>query len=178
MNTRSVTLEVLDIARPCPADWNDMTGDERVRFCRHCSLHVYNLAGMTRSEAENLVAGAEGRLCVRFYRRADGTVTTQDCDGWWRLTRRRVNRWTSAAVAMLLAAVGMSRWTNASATPKHEAAIVNSAPEPVALQGDVMIMGKIRLPTSQPAVIMGAIAPVLPPAPPPAAQPAATQPAD
>ncbi len=177
MTRSTVALEVLDIARPCPADWNDMRGDERVRFCRHCSLHVYNLSGMTRSEAENLVAGAQGRMCVRFYRRADGTVTTQDCDGWWRLTRRRMNRWISAVVAMLLAAVGMSRWSNASATPKYQPPIVKpAAPEPVALQGDVMIMGKMRAPASQPA-IMGAIAPVLSPAAPATTQPA-TQPSN
>jgi hypothetical protein len=31
------------------------------------------------AEAERLVVEKEGRLCVRFHRRADGTVLTRDC---------------------------------------------------------------------------------------------------
>ena len=56
-----------------------MQGDERVRFCEQCALHVYNLSAMTASEAENLVLEKEGHLCVRFFQRNDGTVLTQDC---------------------------------------------------------------------------------------------------
>ena len=56
-----------------------MYGDDRRRFCSQCKLNVYNLSGMTRDEAEQLVMNSEGRLCVRFFRRKDGTVLTQDC---------------------------------------------------------------------------------------------------
>jgi hypothetical protein len=34
------SLEDLHIAKPCPVSWADMKGDDRVRFCSHCSLHV------------------------------------------------------------------------------------------------------------------------------------------
>src|SRR5262245_3088417 len=60
----------LRVATPCKADWNDMSGDEQVRFCGECGKHVYNLSRMTREEGEALVRQKEGRLCVRFYRRA------------------------------------------------------------------------------------------------------------
>lgn len=33
-------LESIRIAAPCKADWNAMTGDERVRFCGQCKLNV------------------------------------------------------------------------------------------------------------------------------------------
>jgi hypothetical protein len=56
-----------------------MQGDDKVRFCGECRLNVYNLSAMTRREAEEKVRQREGRLCVRFYQRADGTVLTQDC---------------------------------------------------------------------------------------------------
>jgi hypothetical protein len=56
-----------------------MKGDDRVRFCSQCSLNVYNLSSMKPEEAESLVQQHEGRLCVRFYRRRDGTVLTGDC---------------------------------------------------------------------------------------------------
>lgn len=56
-----------------------MEGDDRIRFCSDCKLNVYNLSGMTRVEAEELVATREGRLCVTFIRRFDGTIITKDC---------------------------------------------------------------------------------------------------
>jgi len=72
-------LNNLKVASPCSQDWEAMIGNERKRFCGDCKLNVYNLSGMTRAEAENLLINSEGRLCVRFYKRADGTVLTQDC---------------------------------------------------------------------------------------------------
>jgi hypothetical protein len=74
-------LHELQMASPCPASWDQMKGDDKVRFCGECRLNVYNLSAMGRREAEELVRQREGRLCVRFYRRADGTVLTQDCPG-------------------------------------------------------------------------------------------------
>ena len=56
-----------------------MEGDDRVRFCGECELNVYNLSSMTEDEALKLVEEREGRLCVRFYQREDGTVLTSDC---------------------------------------------------------------------------------------------------
>jgi hypothetical protein len=56
-----------------------MDGDARVRFCRECNRNVYNLSAMTEREAQRVVAEREGRLCVRFYQRSDGTVLTSDC---------------------------------------------------------------------------------------------------
>ncbi|HEU4409362.1 MAG TPA: hypothetical protein VFS43_29150 [Polyangiaceae bacterium] len=83
------SLEGLRIASPCQADWDAMAGDERVRFCGQCQKNVYNLSGMARDEAEALVQGAEGKLCVRMYRRDDGTVLTSDCPEGVRRKRRR-----------------------------------------------------------------------------------------
>ena len=74
-------LDDLHVARPCPASWEAMDGDARVRHCGLCQLHVYNLSEMTEAEALRLVRETEGRLCVRFFRRADGTVLTRDCPG-------------------------------------------------------------------------------------------------
>ena len=72
-------LKRVRIASPCPASWDAMEGDERVRFCGSCRRSVYNLSGMSRSEAEQVIRQSEGRLCVRLYRRRDGTVLTRDC---------------------------------------------------------------------------------------------------
>jgi hypothetical protein len=80
MTTRlPIVLDEIRVATPCQADWDEMSGDERVRLCGQCQKNVYNLSAMTRVEAEALVRENEGRLCVRFFRRADGTLLTSDC---------------------------------------------------------------------------------------------------
>lgn len=56
-----------------------MYGDDRVRFCSQCNLNVYNLSSMSRDEAEVLLLRTEGRSCVRYFARKDGTVLTKDC---------------------------------------------------------------------------------------------------
>lgn len=96
-------LDNIHIASPCPADWDQMYGDDRKRFCGDCKLNVYNLSGMTRDEAEALIINAEGRLCVRFYRRADGSVITQDCPVGWARVKQRARMVATAAASLVMA---------------------------------------------------------------------------
>ncbi len=72
-------LDNLRVASPCSEKWADMTGDERVRACAKCNQNVYNLSSLTRAEAEALIAGRNGRMCVRYFQRADGTILLADC---------------------------------------------------------------------------------------------------
>src|SRR3954470_19325127 len=95
-------LEGVRVAAPCKADWEKMVGDERVRYCGQCSLHVYNLSGMTKRDAEGLVANSEGRLCVRYYRRADGSILTRNCPTGLRAIRQRVSRIAGGALSAAL----------------------------------------------------------------------------
>jgi hypothetical protein len=102
-------LDHVRIAAPCKADWDSMFGDERVRFCGQCNLNVYNLSEMTKSDAELLVARTEGRLCVRFYRRVDGSILTRNCPIGLRAIKRRLSRVASAvgtALVSFLAGLG------------------------------------------------------------------------
>jgi len=103
-------LDHVQVAAPCKADWNQMIGSERMRFCGECNLNVYNLSGMTRSEAESLIARNEGRLCVRFYRRRDGSIITKDCPVGLRAIQRRVSYLAQAIIAAtftFMASVGL-----------------------------------------------------------------------
>jgi hypothetical protein len=95
-------LDHVRVAAPCEADWDQMIGSERVRFCGQCSLNVYNLSAMTKADAESLIAGTEGRLCVRFYRRRDGSIITDDCPVGLRAIRRRMSYLARAAGSMVL----------------------------------------------------------------------------
>jgi hypothetical protein len=201
MSRQAVSLEVIDIARPCPADWDEMRGDDQVRFCKHCSLNVYNLSAMSREQAEKLVADREGRLCVRFYRRLDGTVVTDDCEGAIKLAAKRIGRFAKAATAMALTAalapLGLSRWLNAAPTDKFSSTpslcvtpphptrammgdMVEPAPPappapPVPLQGKMLAPAKMGEMSAVP--LMGAPAPLPPPStqPVPATQPTAAE---
>ena len=95
-------LDHVRVAAPCTVDWNQMIGSERMRFCGQCSLNVYNLSGMTRSEAEHLIARNEERLCVKFYRRRDGSIITKDCPVGLRAIRRRVSYAAKAIGSIVL----------------------------------------------------------------------------
>lgn len=95
-------LDHVSVAAPCSADWDAMIGTPQKRFCGQCRLNVYNLSGMTKREAEQLIANAEGRLCVRFYRRADGTILTENCPVGLRALKRRLSRTASAALSAIL----------------------------------------------------------------------------
>jgi hypothetical protein len=133
-------LQSVRIASPCSASWDDMVGDDRVRFCGSCAKNVYNLSAMPGEEAERLLAKHEGSICVRLYRRADGTVMSNDCPVGVR--RKRVKRTILAAgAAGALAAAA----TAAFATTGK------------AIQGDAVMMGEPAL--------MGSVATPPPPAP-------------
>ena len=102
MAARVDSLNVIDVAAPCSADWDAMTGDDRVRHCQQCQMNVYNLSEMSEREALQLVNEREGRLCIQFYRRADGTMLTKDCPVGLKAIRKAVRQriarvWASAA---------------------------------------------------------------------------------
>src|SRR6266404_3853955 len=97
-------LDRLRVSSPCPANWDQMSGNDSVRFCDLCNLHVYNIARLSRKEAEALIANTKGRICARLYRRSDGTIITKDCPVGLRAIRRHVAKVTSAVFAAILSA--------------------------------------------------------------------------
>jgi hypothetical protein len=102
-------LEQIRIASPCTASWDEMTGDQQVRFCQQCQLSVYNISEMSRQQAEDLVREREGRLCIRMFQRQDGTVITQDCPVGLRKLKaaaRRAGQIAAGIVALLMTVAG------------------------------------------------------------------------
>ncbi|HRG98880.1 MAG TPA: hypothetical protein PLR99_21670 [Polyangiaceae bacterium] len=152
-------LDQVRVASPCNARWEDMTGDDKSRFCGKCEKNVYNLSAMTREEAELLVLEREGQLCARFYRRADGTMITQDCPVGVRRKRLRL-------VGVLAIGGGMAAMASGFA-----ASLLLSrgggGPVPMPMQGAV------ALPEST-VQEMGDIGPASPPTPPSPPSPAPT----
>jgi hypothetical protein len=120
-----------------------MYGDDRKRFCGDCKLNVYNLSGMTRNEAEALIMNAEGRLCVRFFRRADGTVITRDCPVGWAKVRQRTRVILAAGFSLVMALFTGVLFASLFGRQK-------------ATMGEV---GVLAVPTPTPRVLMGAVRP-------------------
>ena len=139
-------LNNLKIASPCSADWNQMVGDNRQRHCGDCKLNVYNLAGMTRREAEDLILHSEGRVCMRIYRRADGTVLTKDCPVGWSAVKQRVSKVATAFASMifaLLGGIGLTSYFGRSGDSRTMGVIAISNQNPP-INDDYPTMGEIE----------------------------------
>lgn len=100
-------LRQVKIAAPCSVKWETMPGGERVRSCAQCSHKVYNLSAMSGDEAAKLIREAEGRVCVRLYRRADGSVMTRDCPTGLRAVRQRMTRAVAVSFASVFSILGL-----------------------------------------------------------------------
>jgi hypothetical protein len=98
-----------------------MNGDDRVRHCGECKLNVFNLSEMTRAEAERFIATREGRLCVRFYRRIDGTIITRDCPKGLRALTERVSRIAGAVLSGMMAVMPVFAQSQASTHSANQA---------------------------------------------------------
>src|SRR5882672_8167609 len=78
LNMKRIKLDLIQTPSPCSVGWDSMTGNDRERFCKQCNHTVHNLSAMTRKQAEAFFANANGRVCARYSRRADGSVITAD----------------------------------------------------------------------------------------------------
>ncbi|HEX8458875.1 MAG TPA: hypothetical protein VF656_16395 [Pyrinomonadaceae bacterium] len=161
-------LSHVRVAAPCSADWERMRGNERVRFCDECSMNVYNLSNMTRKDAEALILNTEGRLCVRYYHRKDGSILTANCPVGLRALKRRVSGFSRAAVSSVLSffagmavLVGLERVQNSlEAATEASFDLISPVPLPVSepqeetLPPDTSVrMGDIALETTGQAVL-------------------------
>lgn len=140
-------LESVQVASPCSAEWSDMVGDDRVRFCGSCEKNVYNLSAMLAEDAERLLVERAGKdLCVRFYQRADGTMMTSDCPvGVTRKRRKKIAMAVAGAGAMAFGALASARQTTMG------------APLPPVAMGGMAEIGEVQVTTAPTA--MGTVAP-------------------
>ena len=149
-------LDQIRIASPCTADWTSMSGDDQSRFCGSCHKQVYNIATMTSDDAVTLIQAHEGKVCVRLYRRADGTVLTADCPVGARSVVRRTKQLVTTAFTVTAIAAGGMMLPNllqaqASGRPFSKAPVVQKA---VALWSELLVWMGIQGP---PRAIMGDI---------------------
>jgi carboxypeptidase family protein len=111
-----------------------MAGDEHVRYCSECKLHVYNFSEMSDADIERIVAQRSGRLCARFYQRSDGTMITRNCPVGLRAATGRVLGFASAALAAIMS-IGPA--FAGAATTKHDFALLQILPAQTGLTIEV-----------------------------------------
>jgi hypothetical protein len=59
-------IDSVKVGSACGEKWEHMAGNDRVRFCSHCSKSVNNLSEMTRKQAARLVRASDGKICIRY----------------------------------------------------------------------------------------------------------------
>ena len=119
---------------------------------------------MTAEDAADLIREKEGKLCVRFYRRADGTMLTADCPIGAAAVVRRVKRLVAVGMGVLVPAFAAPAFVNPPSPPSHPrskiyqtwdktlVAIKNwikppsATPPPAPTFGGGFLMGEVCLP--------------------------------
>ncbi len=154
-------LDQIEIASPCTALWESMTGNETKRHCSLCNLDVYNISTMNKNEAEEFLAMSlpQGRVCARLYRRSDGTILTDNCPRGLRAIRNTaVYAWTKVAaiIAVLISHIpsyaqslkeeGQSKLPTAQILNKDKPPVRGYMPQPM---GGLRIKPDLSLYTSE-----------------------------
>ena len=107
-------LPTISIGRPCNSAWELMEGDDRVRHCTNCDKDVYSSMGLSRAQILEFITRREG-VCMRLYRRPDGTIVTGECADLRAAVRPRLVRgglfnlalWLLGIIGMSVAALGL-----------------------------------------------------------------------
>ena len=90
-----------------------MQGDDKIRHCDSCNKNVFNLINMSSKEIEEtlLAQMVTSQVCVRMYKRSDGTVVTADCVSVKEKLKRSIRKsalHAQAYTAAVLALIGIS----------------------------------------------------------------------
>jgi TonB family protein len=155
---RIPALGKISVAAPCDAEWKWMYGNDRVRFCGGCSQNVFNLSAMTTEEAEDLIRREDGRLCVRYYRRSDGSILTKNCPIGLRAIRDKLTSTRTQVVAACMSLLGYLGFLGAYKLADRELDRENNtvllnegprAPKAIFLRnpGLTQVMGEMACPT-------------------------------
>jgi hypothetical protein len=80
-------IDAIEVKSPCSENWDEMQGNDRVRFCSHCAKSVNDLSRMTRREAVRLVRASGGEICIRYIKHPK-TNKPLFAENLYRITRR------------------------------------------------------------------------------------------
>lgn len=99
-------LDQIQVQSPCTASWDSMVGNDQIRFCQHCNQTVHDISAITRKDVARLIAKSQGRLCVRYQRRPDGSFDTLKTAKTLHQISPRVARLAAGAFSAALSVTG------------------------------------------------------------------------
>lgn len=112
MSARDLSRQ-LEIKTPCAANWDQMHGNDRVRFCEHCQLTVNDLTSLTPKRIRRLIAKSQARLCVRYYSGSNGKPLIAQVPTKLHQINKRVSR---VAAGIFTATLSMGSATGQAST--------------------------------------------------------------
>lgn len=103
------------IAKPCPANWDDMQGDDKRRFCEHCQLHVHNLSAMPLKEQREVLTSKNEHKCITYIASTD--AIQMEPAKWlnW-----QANSWTLRKIAAIFVTMLSFMGASCQSTTKSE----------------------------------------------------------
>ena len=103
-------IDAISIATPCPMKWSKMNRSdiEATRFCDRCHKHVHDVSRMQDSDVVSLLdrSRTDADVCVRLFRRPDGTIVTASCPPPPPAPPKRRRQFTLAMMMGLVTAAG------------------------------------------------------------------------
>ena len=139
-------IKAIEVKTPCSESWDEMQGNDQVRFCSHCSKDVNNLSEMTRKDALRLVRRSGGDLCIRYINDPK-TSRPLFSENLYKITRRA----TGLAAGVMTASLSLSTATYA------QGAMVRSPLSLPHLQAGVDPAGKRTVPAPETVTISGTV---------------------
>ncbi|HVF47523.1 MAG TPA: carboxypeptidase-like regulatory domain-containing protein [Pyrinomonadaceae bacterium] len=124
MSKKKSFIDSVEVKRPCTEDWEKMDGNNRVRFCSHCSKPVNNLSEMTRKRAMRMVRASGGSLCIRYIQHP-ATRRPVFADQLFQITRRA----PGLAAGVMTASVALSTQIFAQGGASHPGSSVSKIAE-------------------------------------------------
>lgn len=146
-------LDSIDVKSPCNENWDEMFGNEEVRFCSHCAKNVHNLSAMTRQKAEELVKNSNSKLCVRYVKNPNGKIVTAP-PTLTKITRRATIAASILATSLTLSTIAYSQGEPIVKKDKSTQTQKDTAKKDETNQGFATISGTVK--DANDAVVVGA----------------------
>lgn len=140
----------LQVTAPCTANWEEMSGNHKKRFCAECDKHVFDFAQMTARQVKAVVEAHQGNLCARLTRLPDGSLLTLETPPV-QLSNRRSSPILNTAIAALLgisvpaAALNAVLASTSYAVSSDKEAGKRKSPKPIG-EGDSTLHGSAHDP--------------------------------
>lgn len=110
--SKSKFTDSIEVKSPCDESWDEMQGNDKVRFCSHCAKSVNNISLLSRKKAEKIVRASNGNICIRYIKNPE-TGRPFYAQDLYKITRRA----PVLAAGVVAATLGISSAAYAQGSP-------------------------------------------------------------